>query len=118
MQNEAGHINPKIFQLDDHKKCLLMVLFKLYQGCTKKEFKIYTVQEIATHLAQHFPKGRKNIFDTKELYRLLYILEGWELCCPVPETKLTSQKWRLTQKGFEMVLNVKKSLEKNLESVF
>lgn len=110
---DGGHINPKIFQLDSYKKCLLMVLLKLHEGCTKKELKVHTIPEISQYLtAQKVPA------DSKELVRMLYILEGWELCCPVPETKLTSQKWRLTQKGFEMVTGIIKNLESNLNQVF
>lgn len=110
---DGGHINPKIFQLDSYKKCLLMVLLKLHEGCTKKDLKIHTIQEISQYLS-----AQKVSTDSKELVRMLYILEGWELCCPVPETKLTSQKWRLTQRGYEMVTSIIKSLENNLQQIF
>ncbi|MCS6894293.1 MAG: hypothetical protein NZO16_07010 [Deltaproteobacteria bacterium] len=118
MFGQGSHANPKIFQLDDYKKSLLMVLFQLSQGCSRKEIKIHLVSDVLAQLNQQLRKSKGTSIDSKELIRMLYILEGWELCCPVPETKLTSQRWRLTQRGYEMVQNIIKNLQLNLESVF
>ncbi|MCS6961369.1 MAG: hypothetical protein NZT61_02550 [Deltaproteobacteria bacterium] len=113
MLGDGSYANPKVFQLDNYKKTLLKVLLKLSEGCSKKELKIHTVSEISVFLSQN-----GTTIETKELVRMLYILEGWELCSPVPETKLTSNKWRLTPKGYEMVKNVMRNIKENLESVF
>ena len=113
MLGQGGSANPKLFQLDDYKKSLLLVLVKLYMGCTEKEVKVHNLNDILRDLN----RDRKEI-DMKELTRLLYILEGWELCSPVPETNLTSMKWKLTAKGHQMVKSMYKSLKLSLKSVF
>ena len=49
---------------------------------------------------------RSGIKDEKEMLRLLYILEGQKLVCPVPPGDFTSKIWAITKDGVRALKSI------------